>query len=135
MWSHPTFSGLPIQFRHPLWDMRLIEYALALPPHPWLLDKRVMRQAGQGRLPEIVLTRPKTPLVTAAEPNFGPAARSRLASFVKEVPGLDRFVEPAALATSLTGVGESQAAMRRLELGRPLGLAYWLWHGWRPGQL
>ena len=36
-----------------------------------------MRQAGQGRLPEIVLTRPKTPLVTAAEPNFGPAARSR----------------------------------------------------------
>jgi len=131
MWGHPTFSGLPVKLRHPLLDLRLIEYALSLPPHPWLVDKRVMREANIGRLPEQVLLRPKTPLGSVAMPANEPAVLAQTAAFVREVPGLERFVLPEVLASALISLGEAEGTSRELELSRPLGLAHWLWHGWR----
>ena len=31
----PGFTGLPVQYRHPFFDLRLVTYLLALPPAPW----------------------------------------------------------------------------------------------------
>ena len=64
-WAHlfenewdPGATGLPVEFRHPLFDTRVVRYALALPPIPWCTDKMLLREAGRGLLPETVRCRP-----------------------------------------------------------------------------
>jgi asparagine synthase (glutamine-hydrolysing) len=51
-----------IEARVPLLDHRIVEFALSLPPHSKLRHGRtklILRQAMRGRLPEVVLNRPK----------------------------------------------------------------------------
>ena len=55
-------SSLPLELRHPLIDVRLVDYLLGVPVIPWLLEKTILRKAMVGILPEAVRTRPKTPL-------------------------------------------------------------------------
>jgi asparagine synthase (glutamine-hydrolysing) len=55
-------TGVPLEFRHPLMDLRLLEYCLSLPPWPWCVKKHILREAMRGLLPEPVRTRPKTSL-------------------------------------------------------------------------
>ena len=53
------FHGIPIDVRLPYLDLRLIRYALALPPMPWLQKKRLLREAARGLIPEEVREAPK----------------------------------------------------------------------------
>lgn len=53
---------LPLEVRHPLIDVRVVEYLLGLPVIPWLLDKAILRRAMAGILPDAVRLRPKSPL-------------------------------------------------------------------------
>lgn len=53
---------LPLEVRHPLIDLRVVEYLLGLPVIPWLLEKTILRQAMVGILPDAVRQRPKSPL-------------------------------------------------------------------------
>jgi asparagine synthase (glutamine-hydrolysing) len=53
---------LPLEIRHPLIDLRMVDYLLALPIIPWLLDKTILRKAMMGILPDAVRQRPKSPL-------------------------------------------------------------------------
>lgn len=55
-------TGHPVQVRHPFLDLRIINYLLAIPPFPWAFEKRILREAMAGRLPEGIRRRPKTPL-------------------------------------------------------------------------
>ncbi|MCF8078435.1 MAG: hypothetical protein K9K88_04055 [Desulfobacterales bacterium] len=55
-------TSIPAQERHPYFDLRVINFLLALPPVPWCVDKHLIRQAMKNRLPRAVLKRPKTPL-------------------------------------------------------------------------
>ena len=55
-------TRLPLEYRHPLMDLRLLDYCLALPPLPWCVKKEILRAAMRGVLPELVRLRPKTPL-------------------------------------------------------------------------
>jgi len=52
----------PLEYRHPLLDLRLVEYCLSLPPLPWCIRKEILRASMKGVLPESVRQRPKTPL-------------------------------------------------------------------------
>jgi asparagine synthase (glutamine-hydrolysing) len=57
-------SGLtrcPVEVRYPFLDLRIVNYVLALPPFPWAFEKKLLREAMGGRLPESVRLRPKTP--------------------------------------------------------------------------
>lgn len=58
----PGVSGLPLEVRHPLIDLRLVQFALSLPPVPACVDKWLIRESGRGVLPEQVRLRPKAPL-------------------------------------------------------------------------
>jgi asparagine synthase (glutamine-hydrolysing) len=58
----PGATRLPLEFRHPLIDLRLLEFLLSIPSIPWCLDKYILRQAMQHLLPSIILNRRKTPL-------------------------------------------------------------------------
>lgn len=60
--SDAGWTGVPVERRHPLLDLRLVEFLLSLPAIPWCVDKHIFRAAGQNVLPKPILSRPKTPL-------------------------------------------------------------------------
>ena len=129
-WSHifenqydPGAIGLPVEFRHPLFDVRVVSYALALPPMPWCVDKVLLREAGRGLLPEVIRCRPKAPL--AANPE----------SVLVRQPGAEWLdtLEPASeLAAHFVDfaaippvAGEHDVLRLWMNL-RPRSLNYWL---------
>jgi asparagine synthase (glutamine-hydrolysing) len=57
-----AWTGVPVESRAPLLDLRLIGFLLRLPPVPWCMEKELLRQAMRGMLPEEIRLRPKTPL-------------------------------------------------------------------------
>ncbi len=56
-------SGILLETRAPLLDLRILRFLLRLPPVPWCVNKELLRQAMNGRLPDPVLRRPKTVLL------------------------------------------------------------------------
>jgi asparagine synthase (glutamine-hydrolysing) len=61
-----AWTSSVVETRAPLMDVRLLKFELRLPPVPWCIDKRLVRLAMTGRLPEQIRRRPKVPL--AKEP-------------------------------------------------------------------
>jgi asparagine synthase (glutamine-hydrolysing) len=55
-------TAVPLEFRHPFFDLRLIRFVLRIPPVPWCTDKELVRVAMRGVLPDAIRLRPKTPL-------------------------------------------------------------------------
>jgi asparagine synthase (glutamine-hydrolysing) len=127
-WGDPSFTGLPVRFRYPFLDLRLLRFVRGLPPDPWLRNKRVLRDATLSRLPHAVRQRPKTPLVEATLPGHTDEVIDRLARMVQDAPDLDRFVNREALITDLIANGAGTVAQSERMLSHPLGLAYWLLH-------
>lgn len=58
----PGVTGVPVEVRHPFFDLRVIRFALAVPPAQWYNDKGLLRIGMRGLLPAPLLGRPKTPL-------------------------------------------------------------------------
>lgn len=97
--AHPMWQSLlesldwglhraPIDIRLPYLDLRVIEFALSVPPIPWTQRKHLLRRAMEGVLPEHVRLRPKAGLVGADE--------ARLAQWWSRTPA--PFVPSAALS-------------------------------------
>ncbi len=57
-------SQRAIEPRYPFFDLRLVNFLLSIPVMRWCVDKKLLRQAMAGRLPEAVRLRPKTPLAS-----------------------------------------------------------------------
>lgn len=55
-------SRWALEPRYPFFDVRLVSYFLAIPVVRWCIDKRLLREAMKGILPEEVRVRRKTPL-------------------------------------------------------------------------
>ena len=55
----PGVTLCPVVFRHPFFDVRLLTYLLGIPPIPWFLNKKILRDAMRGKTPEPVRRRPK----------------------------------------------------------------------------
>ena len=113
---------LPLEVRHPLIDLRMVDYLLALPIIPWLLDKRILRKAMEGILPDAVLHRPKSPL--AGDP--GLALRQ-----TKKFHDIDQFQPVEALASyidrkSIPRVTEEMDSNHLWINVRPYSLNQWL---------
>jgi asparagine synthase (glutamine-hydrolysing) len=127
----PGSGGVQLRFRFPFCDLRLIRFVRSLAPEPWLVDKRILRDAARERLPARVRDRPKTPLVAAPAGGARAATDEGLRTLVELSVGADRFIDRRRLAAALAGRGklDRQGA---LALNRSLGLLYWLWHR-RPG--
>jgi asparagine synthase (glutamine-hydrolysing) len=56
-------TGVLLETRAPLLDLRVLRFLLRLPPVPWCIKKELCRRAMKGELPEQVLVRSKAPLV------------------------------------------------------------------------
>jgi asparagine synthase (glutamine-hydrolysing) len=57
-----SVTSIPIEYRLPFMDIRLISYLLGIPSLPWGQNKELLRRAGRGLLPDEVVQRPKTPM-------------------------------------------------------------------------
>jgi asparagine synthase (glutamine-hydrolysing) len=84
---------LPLDVRHPLIDVRMVDYLLAIPVIPWLLDKAILRKAMTGVLPDAILRRPKSPL--AGDPGLHLRHTKRFQNIdgFQPVAALSSFVE------------------------------------------
>jgi asparagine synthase (glutamine-hydrolysing) len=117
-------TGLPLECRHPFLDLRVVEFCLSLPPEPWCVRKRALREAMRGLLPDEIRLRPKTPL--AGWPGGILLARGD-ASWVNRFAAsstLDRFVE----RRSIPAVGGADRPLEDWMHLRPLTLNLWLQH-------
>jgi len=56
-------TGVLLETRAPLLDLRILRFLLRVPPVPWCVNKELCRRAMQGSLPDRVLLRPKAPLM------------------------------------------------------------------------
>lgn len=65
----PSVTHCHVETRYPFLDLRLVDYLLAIPPFPLCFEKRLLRDAMVGRLPESCRLRPKT------APPFDPLAQ------------------------------------------------------------
>ena len=61
-----SVTQVPVEMRHPFFDLRLLNFLLALPRLPWCCDKELLREATRGSLPDAVRLRRKSPM--PAEP-------------------------------------------------------------------
>lgn len=115
---------LPLEVRHPLIDVRMIEYLLSLPVVPWMLEKTILRKAMAGTLPDAVLSRPKSPL--ASDPGLH-------LSHTKKFQSIDEFQPVAALLsyvdrTAIPRVAEEVESNQLSINVRPFSLNQWLIH-------
>jgi len=115
-------TRVPVEVRHPFFDLRLVEFLLALPAMPWCSDKQLLREANRGALPEAVRLRRKSPLL--ADPLIALLQRPewvRVDSF-EAVPDLGHFVERKLIPKVFR---ENDAWNAWIHL-RPLSLNFWL---------
>jgi asparagine synthase (glutamine-hydrolysing) len=118
----PGVTRVPLEVRHPFFDLQLVEFLLALPALPWCSDKELLREAALGILPDAVRLRRKSPLL--ADPLVAHLQRPETAwvdSF-EGVPELGRYVERGLLPKVFR---EKNAWTAWIHL-RPLSLNFWL---------
>lgn len=87
----PLQSAFACDVRHPFFDIRLVNFLLALPPIPWCVDKSLLRKAMVRYLPEAIRLRPKTPMAGAPVHQMA-AERSLLWREISRLPDLTEYV-------------------------------------------
>jgi len=120
--ADPGVTRCAVEMRHPFLDLRLVEFLLALPPFPWFFEKRLLRESLNGRVPEVVRTRPKSPLAgnpLTAHVKAAGAPWSRPEGWCDE---MDRFVVRSAIP-QITGESYPEEAGAAV---RPICLNFWL---------
>jgi asparagine synthase (glutamine-hydrolysing) len=118
----PGVTAVPLEVRHPFFDLRLVSFFLALPALPWCSDKELLREAGRGILPDAVRLRRKSPLM--ADPLLA-LLRQRESAWVDSFeadPDLGRYVERRSIS-KVFGENDPWSAWIHL---RPLSLNFWL---------
>jgi asparagine synthase (glutamine-hydrolysing) len=115
-------TRVPIEVRHPFFDLRLLNFLLALPTLPWCCDKQLLREAGRDILPDAVRLRRKSPL--PADPLIALLDRPEAAwvDRFEAVPELGRYVVRKRVPVVL---GEKDPWRAWIHL-RPLSLNFWL---------
>ncbi|HEX7978827.1 MAG TPA: asparagine synthase-related protein [Gemmatimonadaceae bacterium] len=113
------FHGIPIDVRLPYLDLRLIHYALALPPMPWLQGKRLLREVARGLIPDAVREAPKQGMPGLYEARIAQWWAREPAPFVPS-PAFARFVDVSKLPAigRTTSVNDTLVHLRLRALDR-----------------
>jgi len=96
---HPSSTGVDVTVAHPFFDARVVEIALGIPPRAFV-DKRVLREAMRGLLPEEVRLRRKA---VAGPDVHADRFAARHADWMKLIRrhGMDRWIDPGVMADVL----------------------------------
>lgn len=121
----PGVTGVPVEVRHPYFDLRVVNTWLSIPPAQWYNDKGLLRIGMRGRLPEAFLRRPKTPLV--GDPLALRQARDGAAWLGgQRVMGeVGRWVDLARVPAATGGRSANPPQLFWQDI-RPLALSLWL---------
>jgi asparagine synthase (glutamine-hydrolysing) len=127
-WAHlfesydPGLTRLAMEMRHPLIDIRLVEYLLALPSVPWCVHKEILRAAMRNSLPPAVIVRRKTPL--GGDPALHLVEHNGVEYLDNFAPATEiRDYVNIKLRPKLAGKQNSETLWTNLRL---FGLNYWL---------
>lgn len=115
-------TRVPVEVRHPFFDLRVVKFLLGLPALPWCSDKELLRESAKGVLPDAVRLRRKSPLLE--EPLIALLNR-REASWVdsfEPLPELSRYVERRLIPRVFKEIDLWNAWIHL----RPLSLNFWL---------
>ena len=100
-----------------------MEFFLAIPPVPWCVNKRLLRAATRGILPESIRRRPKAPL--AGDPLVQAVRRNgALSTEFVPAPALFKYVAVDELPRITGKEGSDELWSKTL----PLSLNVWLQH-------
>lgn len=118
----PGVTRIPVEVRHPFFDLRVVNFLLALPALPWCSDKELLRESAKGVLPDAVRLRRKSPL--RADPLIALLERqeSSWVDSFQAVPELGRYVERHLIPKVFK---EKDVWSAWIHL-RPLSLNFWL---------
>jgi asparagine synthase (glutamine-hydrolysing) len=119
--SDPGLSRVPVEVRHPFFDVRLVNYLLAIPPMPWCVDKELLRRSMRGRLPETIRLRPKAPLAGSPAIEHCRSGAGQWVDGFDPDPQLARYVE----RDTIPSVSGNADPFRQWDNMRPLSLNYW----------
>ncbi len=120
--ENPGVTRCAVEVRHPFLDLRIVNFLLALPPFPLFFEKKLLREAVAGRLPESVRTRRKTPLAGSPLVEHLSQSRAGLLDQVTWDAEMDSYVNRSVLA-AFRNETNSERAHSAL---RPLCLNFWL---------
>ena len=115
-------TRIPLEVCHPFFDLRLVDFLLALPVLPWCSDKELLREAARGILPDAVRLRRKSPLLADPLIALLQQPESAWVDSFEEVPELGHFVERSLIPKVF---GEKDVWTAWIHL-RPLSLNNWL---------
>jgi asparagine synthase (glutamine-hydrolysing) len=117
-----AWSGVPVDSRAPLLDLRILRFLLRVPPLPLCVDKELLRRAGLGYLPEEIRLRAKVPL--AGDPFVLHSKSGRWSPLPLSSPeqSILTFVDWQKLGVTFRD-HNAQSMWRDLA---PLTLLYWL---------
>ncbi|MFN2407654.1 MAG: asparagine synthetase B [Pyrinomonadaceae bacterium] len=120
----PGSTRLQLEVRHPFIDVRLVDYVLSIPAHPWCTNKHILRRAMKHRLPADIVNRPKTPLDGDPALQLMRRASVRWRDSFEVTPKLERFVN-LSHRRSLADENTPDAVWAKLRL---FALNHWLAH-------
>ncbi len=115
-------TRVPVEVCHPFFDLRLVNFLLALPALPWCSDKELLREAARGILPDAVRLRRKSPLIADPLIALLQQPESAWVDSFEGVPELSRFVDRRRIPKVF---GEKDVWTAWIHL-RPLSLNNWL---------
>ena len=118
----PGATRVPVEVRHPFFDLRVVHFLLGLPRLPWCCDKELLRQAGRGILPEAVRLRRKSPVQRDPIVALLKKPESAWVDRFEPVAGLGRYVSRHQIPP-VWMEGSSGTAWINL---KPLSLNFWL---------
>ena len=120
----PGSTKLLLEVRHPLTDVRVIDFLLEIPAVPWCIDKHILRRAMKNRLPPAVLNRHKTPLASDPTLHLAQAASVRCLDIFEVNTQLRSFVN----LNRRKALADEQTAAGRWANLRVFALNHWLTH-------
>jgi asparagine synthase (glutamine-hydrolysing) len=118
----PGVTHLPLEVRHPLSDLRLVKFCLALPPQPWCVKKHILRSAMRGTLPDLVRLRPKTPLAGQPLKIRLNDDQSRWIDDISHAPDFNAYVDREKIPQNWQPHSYADSWINL----RPLSLNFWL---------
>jgi len=118
----PGVTGIPVEVRHPFFDLRLVKFLLGLPALPWCSDKELLREAARSVLPDVVRLRRKSPLLSDPLVALLQQKQSAWVDSFEAATELGRYVERSRIPKVF---GEKDAWTAWIHL-RPLSLNFWL---------
>lgn len=120
----PAAIGVPLEYRNPFLDVRVVRFLLRVPPMPWFAEKEILREAMRGRLPEEVRMRRKTPLTDDPTHVLMSRQADELALRIETCETLDLYLDRKRAAETLRS--PQRTPFQSYLLAFPVSLALWL---------